>query len=82
MESTRSEHMSARWKDRLIDRVSIRSDRLIGGAYARARRCAPHEPLHHGVRVVRFLSERLALAEICLRNGRSYSEYRLLLREI
>ena len=74
--------MPARWKDRLIDRVANRSDRLIDLAYERARRIDPAQPLYHGVHVVDFLSRRLALAEFCLAEGCGHKAYRRMLKEV
>ncbi|MEQ9363963.1 MAG: hypothetical protein RIF32_06960 [Leptospirales bacterium] len=75
-------NMPPRWKDRLVDRLAVRSDRWIDRAYRRARRVHPGEPLYHGIYVVEFLAHRLTLAEYCLSQGFGYSRYRALLREL
>ncbi len=69
-------------KDRLIDRLANRADLLVREAVDHARTIHSHEPLRYNLTVIDYLSQRLSLAEYCLRRNLGYAFYRRLAGEL
>lgn len=74
--------LHGRQRDRLIDRLANRADRLVKQAVEHAHTIHSHEPLRYNLTVIDYLSQRLSLAEDRLRRNLGYGYYRRLAAEL